>query len=50
MQTKVKKRYVLGRTNQEPNGDTTSFHVNPYFGCVTAIQRPNRQTWIVEVR
>lgn len=51
---KVKKRYVLGRTNgnmkNNKGHDTLSFHINPYFGCVTATQFNNRTTWIIEVK
>lgn len=43
-------RYALGRTNKEPNGDTTKFHVNRYFNCVTAVQMPNRRQWIAEIK
>lgn len=56
MQTKVttppKSRYVLGRSNHDPDGsyDTSRFHVNPYFNTVTAIQMSNRRQWIVEIK
>lgn len=52
MQTKVIKRYVLGRSNARggnEGNDTLSFHVNKYFGCVTASKFANRETWIVEI-
>lgn len=49
MQTITTPRYVLGRSNDR-KGETIRFHVNPYFGCVTAVQRDNRQTWIVEIK
>lgn len=50
MRPKV-KRYVLSRTNGKGKGcnHTLSFHVNPYFGCVTASKFTNRETWIVEL-
>lgn len=47
-----KLRYVLGRTNaggKWQGNHTLSFHVNPYFGCVTANKFTNRETWIVEI-
>lgn len=50
---KVKLRYALGRTNAGGKGQgnhTLSFHVNPYFGCVTANRFTNRETWIVEIQ
>lgn len=50
---KVKLRYVLGRTNANGKGQgnhTLFFHVNPYFGCVTANRFANRETWIAEIR
>lgn len=50
---KTRKRYVLGRTNgggkDKGGNDTLSFHVNTYFGCVTANKFTNRETWIVEI-
>lgn len=46
-----KLRYVLGRTNGHGKcSDTEKYHVNLYFGCVTASRRPNRETWIVEIQ
>lgn len=51
---KAKKRYALGRTNGggKNNGGngTLSFHVNAYFGCVTASKYVNREQWIVELK
>lgn len=50
---KIKLRYALGRTNAGGKGKgnhTLDFHVNPYFGCVTANRFTNRETWIVEIR
>ena len=46
-------RYTLGRSNHGSEDDkfgTNKFHVNPYFSCVTASRRPNRETWIVEIK
>ena len=52
MQTKL--RYVIGRTNgggkNKGGNSTISFHVNAYFGCVTANRFANRETWIIEIR
>ena len=45
-------RYALGRTNANGKGQgnhTLSFHVNPYFGCVTTTRFNNRETWIAEI-
>lgn len=44
-------RYVLGRTNHDPDGGygTSKFHVNNYFCTVTAVQMSNREQWIVEI-
>ena len=42
-------RMVLGRTNAV-TGETLNFHINNYFGCVTACQRNNRQTWIIQIQ
>lgn len=47
---RVIKQYVLGRTNHGKNGNTSNFHVNSYFGCVTAAQRNNRESWIVIIK
>ena len=51
---KTKKRYALGRTNgrgkNKGGNSTISFHVNAYFGCVTANRFANRETWIIEIR
>lgn len=47
-----KLRYAIGRTNACGKGHgshTLSFHVNSYFGCVTANRFTNRETWIVEI-
>ena len=47
-----KIRYVLGRTNAKGKGEnhTLKFHVNSYFGCVTANIFTNRETWIAEIK
>jgi hypothetical protein len=52
MPTKPKLRYTLGRTNAKGKGKnhTLKFHVNPYFGCVTANRFTNRETWIAEIK
>lgn len=48
----VAKRYALGRTNAKGKGEnhTLKFHVNPYFGCMTANRFTNRETWIVQIK
>lgn len=45
-------RYVLGRSNHDPNGGygTSNFHANKYFNTVTAVQMSNRQQWIAEIK
>lgn len=56
--TPPKLRYTLGRSNHCDGTEdvyggkygTSGFHVNPYFNCVTAIQRSNRRQWIVEIK
>lgn len=52
MQTKL--RYAIGRTNgggkNKGGNSTISFHVNAYFGCVTASKYANREQWIVEIK
>ena len=50
--TPPRLRYALGRTNATGKGQgnhTLSFHVSPYFGCVTATRFNNRETWIAEI-
>lgn len=46
-------RYVVGRSNAHGKGQgnhTLAFHVNPYFGCVTASRFTNREPLIVEIK
>ncbi len=43
-------RFVIGRTNHAESGETSNYHVNPHFGCITAVQRDNRIPLIVELR
>ncbi len=52
MLTKQEHRYALGRTNHADDGsyDTSKFHINPYFSCVTAVQMSNRRQWIAEIK
>lgn len=47
-----KIRYVLGRTNAKGKGEnhTLEFHINSYFGCITATKFTNRETWIAEIK
>lgn len=46
---KTKKRYVIGRSNHAEKGNTSNYHANPYFGCVTMSRWTNRQPLIVEI-
>lgn len=39
--------FFLGRSNHEPNGDTSSYHVNSYTACLCASARSNRQPLIL---
>lgn len=39
----------MGGKDKGGNG-TISFHVNTYFGCVTANKFTNREQWIVEIQ
>ncbi|MCM1295381.1 MAG: hypothetical protein NC311_07540 [Muribaculaceae bacterium] len=51
--SKMKNRYILGRSNERGGGghcSTLSFHANPYFGCVTSSRFSNREQLICEIK